>query len=79
MKFLDAFFPGEEVQSPGQYWVLHLNHKLPYRALIGKQQRFPSCPHCDVLFEFISDGMHGGVSITSDEDLFPKKSFLKPY
>jgi hypothetical protein len=76
MTFLTQFFPGNKVPRTGQYWVVHLKHRLPYKAILTEGERFPICNSCDtrVLYEFISDVVMDGVSLDTDSDFAAQRS-----
>ena len=69
MQFLTPFLPGEKVEKSGQYWVIHLRHRLPYKAVLTEGERFPLCNQCttSVLYEFASE-LHEGASLQADRD-----------
>ena len=73
MELLQPFAPGDIIPKGGSYWVRHLAHRRPYLAVIEKAQRLPRCSHCNVVFEYASDLITGGINIEADGDLYPHK------
>jgi hypothetical protein len=75
MRLLTPFLPGEKVPASGQYWVIHLRHRPPYKALLSAGERFPVCKQCDtsVVFEYASDIVTQGFSLGADADFAAAK------
>ena len=70
MELLKSFKPGEVVPASGQYWVVHLTHRPPYKCLLNKGQLFPHCNTCHrcVTFEYASEHLFGTNDLTFDHD-----------
>jgi hypothetical protein len=76
MQFLTPFLSGETVPASGQYWVIQLKHRSPYRARMMEGEHFPVCNECLILvvYEYASDLVNGGVDLSQDMDFgFPKR------
>jgi len=75
MQFLTPFLPGEKVPTSGDYWVVHLKHRLPYKAFLPEGERFPVCNQCslDVVYEYAGD-LHKGLDLSHDLDFQPRRA-----
>jgi hypothetical protein len=75
MQLLTPFLSGEEVPASGQYWVIHLQHRLPHKAILTAGERFPACKQCDtnILYEYASALLIDGGNLTEDRDFATKK------
>ncbi|HEY3930013.1 MAG TPA: hypothetical protein VGL89_16705 [Candidatus Koribacter sp.] len=72
---MTPFLPGEKVPISGEYWVVHLQHRLPYKAFLLVGERFPVCKQCsrNVVYEYAGDPLRG-VDLSHDVDFLPKRA-----